>query len=141
MKRILFPVEDLNIPEKALALVIEFGQNFGAEVFILHVQPFNEPMSYPYAHLAEPWDEEAFNQVSDRIIANAVNKFATSGLTVKSNIISGSAASEILECAGDQGCDMIIMSTHGMNTIKRFLLGSVTNKVVHHAKIPVLVVR
>jgi len=141
MKRILFPVEDLNVSEISLAFAVQFAQSFGAEVMILHVQPFNEPMSYPYAHLAEPWDEEAFNQISERIVKNALNRFSEFGITVDTRIVSGNPASEILECAGEENCDMIIMSTHSMNTIKRFLLGSVTNKVVLHSKIPVLVVR
>lgn len=141
MKRILFPVEDLNIPEKALEWTLELGKSFGAVVVLLHVQPYNEPLSYPYAHLHDPWDDLAFNQVSEQIIMNAVSKFAASGLKVRTHMISGNPATKILECAGKENCDMIIMSTHSMNSIKRFLLGSVTNKVVLHAKIPVLVVR
>ncbi len=141
MKKILFPVEDMNISEKALAMTAEYAQCFGATVFLVHVQPYYEPMSYPYAHLAEPWDEEALNQVSERIISNAVSKFTEAGLTVESRVVSGNPASEILECAEAEACDLIVMSTHGMGTVKRFLLGSVTNKVVHHARIPVLVVR
>lgn len=141
MKRILFPVEDLNISEKALALVIAFGRNYGAEVLLLHVQPFNVLLYSPYGELLEPWDEEAFRHVSERIVGNAANKLTEAGLTVIARILSGDPATEILECAMEDNCDMIIMSTHGMNTTKQFRLGSVTNKVVLHAKIPVLVVR
>lgn len=141
MKRILFPVEDMTVSEKALAMTAEMCRCLDAEVVLLHVQPFSEPMSYPYAHLTEPWDEDAFNQISERIIDHAVRVFTEAGMTVTSRITSGSPASEILECAGEERCDLIVMSTHGMNTIKRFLLGSVTNKVVLHAVVPVLVVR
>lgn len=141
MKRILLPVEDMNISEKVLALTIEFGQSFDSEIVLLHVQPINESLSYPYAPLIEPFDNDALNQISDRIINNASNLFTASGLTVSTRIVSGNPASEIIECAGEENCDMIIMSTHGMGKIKRFLLGSVTNNVVIHSKIPVLVVR
>lgn len=140
MKKILFPVEGMTVSEKAVAMASEFGQGAGAEIVILHVQPYGEAISYPYAHLAEPWDEEAFNKVSERIISQALGHFP-SGLKVSSRVVSGDPASEILECAGEEGCDLIIMSTHGMGTVKRFLLGSVTNKVVLHSKVPVLVVR
>ncbi|MBG0763406.1 MAG: universal stress protein [Tissierellales bacterium] len=37
--------------------------------------------------------------------------------------------------------DLVVMRTHGMGATKRFMLGSVTNKVVHHIKKPILVVR
>lgn len=141
MKKILFPVEDLNMSEKTLALTLDFCVKFGAEVVVLHVQPLNEPISYPYAPLIETWDEDAFNQISERIVTNAAAKFSEAGITVSTRILSGSPASEILECAGEENCDMIIMNTHSMKTLKRFLLGSVANQVVLHAKIPVLIVR
>lgn len=141
MKRILFPVEDLNISDKTLALAVELGQNSGAEILILHVQPYNELTSYPYARLVEPWEQEAFNLASEQIVENAVKKFVESGLVVSTRIVSGDPAHEILECAEKENCDMIIISTHGMSTLRRFTLGSVTNKVVLHANIPVLIVR
>ncbi len=141
MKKILFPVEDLNIPEKALSMAIEFARSFSAEVLVLHVQPFTETAVYPYAHLADPWDEEAMNQISRRITDNALNQFAAAGIPAQARIVLGDPAGEILECAVDERCDLILMSTHGMGTVKRFLLGSVANRVVHHAKTPVLVVR
>lgn len=140
MKRILLPVEDMNISEKVMTLTMEFGQSFDSEIILLHVQPINESISYPYAPLLEPFDD-AFNQLSERIISNASNLFAASGLTVSTRIVSGNPASEIIECAGEENCDMIIMSAHGKGKIMRFLLGSVTNNVVIHSKIPVLVVR
>lgn len=141
MKKILFPVEDLNISEKALAMTADLSLKYGAEVILVHVQPLNEPMSYPYAHTLEPWDQEVFNEISERIVSNAVSKFLEAGITTTTRILSGNPASEILECASEENCDMIIMNTHSMSTIKRFLLGSVTNKVVLHANVPVLVVR
>lgn len=47
----------------------------------------------------------------------------------------------IIEIAEKDGCDAIIMCTHGMGGIKRFTMGSVTNKVVHAATVPVMVIR
>ncbi len=140
MKKILFPVEGMTVSDKAVAMASEFGQLAGAEIVILHVQPYGEAIAYPYAHLAEPWDEEALNKVSERIISQTRGMFP-SDVKLSTRVVSGDPASEILEIAGEEGCDLIVMSTHGMGTITRFLLGSVTNKVVHHSKVPVLVVR
>jgi len=50
-------------------------------------------------------------------------------------------ATKIIEEAKKGNYDLIIMKTHGMKATKRFMLGSVTDKVVHHVSIPVLVVR
>lgn len=140
MKKILFPVEGMTVSDKAVSMASEFGQGAATEIVILHVQPYGEAVAYPYAHLAAPWDEESFNKVSERIVTQAKGRF-DSDMKVSTRVVSGDPASEILEVASEEGCDLIIMSTHGMSTIKQFLLGSVTNKVVLHSKIPVLVVR
>jgi nucleotide-binding universal stress UspA family protein len=53
----------------------------------------------------------------------------------------GDAADAILDVAEDQGCDLIVVGNKGMTGAKRFLLGSVPNKVSHHAPCSVLIVR
>lgn len=53
---------------------------------------------------------------------------------------SGSVHAEIIKFAKDQGADLIVMSTHGRTGFSRLLLGSVTEKVVREAHIPVLTV-
>ena len=45
----------------------------------------------------------------------------------------------IIAAAKDKGCDLIVMSSHGRSGLSGVLLGSVTNKVLTHTKIPVLV--
>jgi len=47
----------------------------------------------------------------------------------------------IVEAASRNGCDLILMATHGRRGISRLLLGSETSKVLAHAKVPVLVCR
>ena len=141
MNRILFPVEDTNPSEKALSFACEFARSYGAEIVVLHVRPYIESMSYPYAPLPELWDEEAFQKLSERITQTAANRFTTEGLNATVRNLTGDPASEILICAGEESCGMIILATHSKNAIQRFLMGSVANKVVSHAKIPVLLVR
>ena len=53
----------------------------------------------------------------------------------------GDAADAILDIAEDQGCDLIVVGNKGMTGAKRFLLGSVPNKISHHAPCSVLIVR
>ena len=52
----------------------------------------------------------------------------------------GKAADEILKQAAECGADLIVMGTHGHTGPERFLLGSVTERVLRHSKIPVLAV-
>jgi nucleotide-binding universal stress UspA family protein len=53
----------------------------------------------------------------------------------------GDAADAILDVAEEQGSDLIVVGNRGMTGAKRFLLGSVPNKVSHHAPCSVLIVR
>jgi nucleotide-binding universal stress UspA family protein len=53
----------------------------------------------------------------------------------------GDAADAIIDIAEEQGCDLIVVGNRGMTGAKRFLLGSVPNKISHHAPCSVLIVR
>ncbi len=63
------------------------------------------------------------------------------GLDVDTHVRYGDDVEEILDHAAQKEIDLIAMSTHGRNGIKRFLLGSVAEKVLRHAAKPVLLVR
>ena len=60
--------------------------------------------------------------------------------TVLSSEISEGVADKILDYARNNGVDLIVMSTHGRSGVSRFAFGSVTDKVMRHANIPVLTV-
>ncbi|MBQ7617512.1 MAG: universal stress protein [Desulfovibrio sp.] len=63
------------------------------------------------------------------------------GLEAKGQVLIGYAAEEILNRAKEEQVDMIIMGTHGRKGIDRILFGSVAEKVVKNARIPVLTIR
>lgn len=63
------------------------------------------------------------------------------GVDAKSQVLVGYAAEEILNRAKDEKVDMIIMGTHGRKGIDRILFGSVAEKVVKNAAMPVLTIR
>lgn len=69
------------------------------------------------------------------------NDLRAKGLDVDTHVRYGNDAEEILDHAGQKDIDLIAMSTHGRNGIKRFLLGSVAEKVLRHAPKPVFLVR
>lgn len=63
------------------------------------------------------------------------------GVEAKGQVLIGYAAEEILNRAAEEDADMIIMGTHGRKGIDRILFGSVAEKVVKNARIPVLTIR
>ncbi|MBO4369276.1 MAG: universal stress protein, partial [Desulfovibrio sp.] len=63
------------------------------------------------------------------------------GVDAQGQVLIGYAAEEILNRATEENADMIVMGTHGRKGIDRILFGSVAEKVVKNARIPVLTIR
>jgi nucleotide-binding universal stress UspA family protein len=53
----------------------------------------------------------------------------------------GDPAGEVVRIAGDEGCEMIVMGTHGRTGLTRLLMGSVAEQIVRRAPCPVLIYR
>jgi nucleotide-binding universal stress UspA family protein len=63
------------------------------------------------------------------------------GLEVETEVRYGEVADEIIDCAHDRGVDLLAMSTHGYSGIKRWVFGSVAEKVLRGINIPILLIR
>ena len=83
------------------------------------------------------------------IIKERVSNYLTStgealknkGINVRTIVSSGNAADEIIKAAEENNADLIAMSTHGRSGLRRLAFGSITDKVLHHSNVPVLMVR
>jgi nucleotide-binding universal stress UspA family protein len=74
-------------------------------------------------------------------LQEAAAEVERAGVTVETFAREGDAADAILDVAEEQGADLIVVGNKGMTGAKRFLLGSVPNKVSHHAPCSVLIIR
>jgi nucleotide-binding universal stress UspA family protein len=77
----------------------------------------------------------------DATLGAAVEVAAERGVDAESFARQGDPADAILDVAEEQGADLVVVGNKGMTGAKRFLLGSVPNKVSHHAPCSVLIVR
>jgi len=77
----------------------------------------------------------------DATLAEAEGRTAGAGITVRTHPREGDAADSILDVAEELGADLIVVGNKGLTGAKRFLLGSVPNRVSHHAPCSVLIVR
>jgi nucleotide-binding universal stress UspA family protein len=75
------------------------------------------------------------------ILAEAEQDMSGTGVQARTFARQGEPADAILDVAEEQGADLIVVGNKGMTGAKRFLLGSVPNKVSHHAPCSVLIVR
>jgi nucleotide-binding universal stress UspA family protein len=142
--KILVPLDGSKLAECALEHVKAIGLGCHvAEVVLFRVVEPNYSISDAlsegaviYTELISQVQKEAelyINEVTERF------KMQT-GIEVKSVLAFGNAANEILNYANNNGVDLIIMASHGRSGMYRWLLGNVTDKVSHHATVPVLIV-
>ncbi|HUC84208.1 MAG TPA: universal stress protein [Candidatus Acidoferrales bacterium] len=138
LHRILVPIDYSECSKKALQYAIPFARQFGAELTLLNVaHPYVVPV-VPLSPIAPlPVPPTAENEQELKELQKAVgNSIATKTVTR-----TGTPWVEIVAAATDQDVDLIILSTHGRTGLGHALLGSTTEKVVRHARCPVLVVR
>ena len=144
MKKILVPVDSEKPCPKTMEMATEFAQKYEAEIIVLHINHMFEPMSHPYAEIKVDRSPEAYDnymKFSQKLVETSAAIFRSAGIKVSTKVIKGNAAAEICDYAEEAKCDLIMMCSHGHSATRRFLLGSVTSKVVHHAKVPVMIIR
>ncbi|MFC7097711.1 universal stress protein [Halobaculum marinum] len=135
-KHILVPTDGSTAVQGAIDRALDLAETYGATLHALAVvEPIytvNEGLGSIYDTL-ESDAHEAVEEVADRGEAADV--------TVITAQRTGVPHREILEYADEEGIDLIVMGTHGRTGLDRYLLGSVTEKVVRLSETPVLTVR
>jgi nucleotide-binding universal stress UspA family protein len=149
--KILVPLDGSEFAECALRHVKEIGAGGGcAGVVLLTVL---EPVKVPMEWLSgrdeaervgtetEANRQQAHKKAGDYLDIAAAS-LKQSGIPVETVIIDETLpqqeAATILDYAQDHNFDLIVMSTHGRSGISRWAFGSVADKIVHHARVPVL---
>ena len=138
--RILVPTDGSAEGRRAVAHALDLASVHAADVHGLYVI---DTASYAGMPMESSWEG-----VSDLLredaeeAAREVESLATdTGLDVETAVAEGSPSKEIIRYAEGNGCDLIVMGTHGRGGIDRLLLGSVAEKVVRGSSVPVLTVR
>ena len=145
-KKILAPLDGSELSEAALAHARSLAQCMGAEIMLLRVVDSPLYWADPSAdttYMAALLDGmQAMRQAATTYLEMIALELRKAGLNVTTAVEEGGvAADDILDYAHIAQADLIVMSTHGRSGIQRWLLGSVADKVVHGAKIPVLLIR
>jgi nucleotide-binding universal stress UspA family protein len=142
-KQILVPVDGSQTALAALRHAVDLARAFQAELFVVHVIDI-----YPFLGMATDTAVgqaeylSAANANAEGTLRAAVAMVEAAGVSCESATIEGHAAEEgILQAAGTCGADLIVMGSHGRRGIEKLLLGSVTQRVLQSARVPVMVVR
>ena len=142
-KRILVPTDGSDITAHAVDTAIELAKVHGAQLLTLSVM---EPFPYSAVSEMQPTPPQEFLDAQDRIAAARILQLqqacAAAGLVFEGHTVEALHPWEaVIEYAQGQSCDLIVMASHGRRGVTALLLGSETQKVLTHTKVPVLVVR
>jgi nucleotide-binding universal stress UspA family protein len=141
---IVVPLDGSSLAEQILPTVSIWAQALDVEVTL--IRAFEFPASAYYGSEFYLPDYDAFREKARKEAAVYLKEKADSLIgagvrTVSTRTIEGPAADEIISYARTEPRAVIAMSTHGRSGVQRWILGSVTEKVVRHGDDPVLVVR
>ncbi len=142
-KRILVPTDGSDITGKAVQSAIAMAKLTGAELFGIGVK---EPFPYSAISEMQPVPPQEFFDAQERIAAGNVKALVdaatAAGVKCQGHTVEALHPWEaILDHAKVQGCDLVVMASHGRRGVQALLLGSETQKVLTHSTLPVLVVR
>jgi nucleotide-binding universal stress UspA family protein len=145
-KNLLVATDGSKLSNKALAHAIGLAQAVGASLTVFYAAPDYPMPAYADAMVYEPISRRDYAKLAtdeaQKILDAAATKAEAAGLAYKVAFAIAAAPWEaILAAARKHKCDAIVMASHGRRGISAMLLGSETQKVLTHGKLPVIVVR
>jgi nucleotide-binding universal stress UspA family protein len=145
-KKLLVPHDFSPCAEHALRLAVELAKTQSAELVLMHVSEL--PGNLPPDTLITPSDAGGPIRIDDYTTRGALQELEEraeplrrEGFVVQTRAVTGRAPEEILAAARDVGADALVVGTHGRKGLSHLLLGSVTERLVREAPVPVISVR
>ena len=143
-RKILVPLDGGATAEAGLREAIGLAAAVKARLCVLHVvtgfpllMEMSSSVNYQEVHAGM---ERYGRELLDKAASAAADAGVQAGGTVR-ELASGQVADLIVDEARSQGCDLIVMGTHGRRGLRRLTLGSDAELVVRHSPVPVLLVR
>jgi nucleotide-binding universal stress UspA family protein len=140
-KKILVPLDASELSAVSFPYAKELAARLNLSVILLHVHSPEE--RGVVAQLQADIDHKAqiVKRQSEEVQEKIGIEPAAKGVQVHGEVYVGAPDTEILRCAAENHVDLILMATHGRSGIRRLVLGSVTEKVLRAANVPVWLVR
>ena len=142
-KKILAPLDGSEFSECSLMHVMAIAKGCAVPgvVLLRIIEPLNKYMVYAgIGQKALREIRKEFLAQTGEYLAKTADQLKKKGINAETVIIEGEPADEILNYADKKQADLIIMSTHGSSGLTRWAFGSVSDKVIRHSPVPVLVI-
>lgn len=138
MKKILVAIDGSKNSLDSLQSGREMAEKFGAQLLVINVQKA-ESCDAPDVPVCEHPD--TLKARGQKVIDKGLETIKGTPVDVKSFVVIGDPAEQIVHHAEKEDVDIVLMGSQGLSGIRRFLIGSVSNKVLHHSPKPVMVMK
>ncbi|MFA9423044.1 MAG: universal stress protein [Sedimentibacter sp.] len=144
MNKILVPIDGSTASLKAAEKAIELAKLFNSEVTFVHVVyvpntvgsiKYGIYMEFEYKEI-----EEKMEETGKKFLDAIVEDIDCSDVNCTKRVVMGQPYEEILQIAQEGNFDLIVMGRRGFSKIKRFFVGSVTQRVISDSPCPVYIV-
>jgi len=133
VKRLLTAVDGSKYADKALEYAVQLAKNYNANLALIHVEEDK------LIRVGGPQVEDCVGTVGECILKDAATKLE--GVPFDRKLEYGSPAEVIIKVAKKADVDIIVVGSRGLSSVRRFLLGSVSDDISMHARNSVLIVR
>jgi nucleotide-binding universal stress UspA family protein len=138
-RSIVVPLDGSLPSEQSLPYAAAVARRSGAALHLAYVHTpliVGEGVMYLGTPDVQLWEEEK------NYLLNVVDRLKKMGLgKISAHVLEGPIAERLQEQALGEGCDLVVMTTHGRGPVSRFWLGSVADQLVHRLPIPLLLIR
>jgi len=142
VRRILVPIDFSEHSKNALQYAISFAKQFNSELLLVYVvEPTIYPADFSFGQVAVPSIENELRERGEVELEQLAETQIAGKLPSRTMVLTGKPFLEIINAAGDEEVDLIIIATHGHTGVEHILFGGTAEKVVRKAPCPVLVVR
>jgi nucleotide-binding universal stress UspA family protein len=140
MESIVVGTDGSQAAEAAVERAADLARGSGARLHVVTVYP-DIPAYRERIVSSAKRESIELRDVAETVLARTVEQLTDEGIAVETHAREGDPAEAILEVAQEQKADLIVVGDRGLTGIERFLLGSVSSKLSHHAPCSVMIVR
>ena len=137
IQSILVGYDDSDLSKRAFAHALELAKRFRASLLVLAVVRIPEPAIFTEVEGIIDAAQEHFRG-SFRMLTEQAQ---SAGVTISTEVVVGHPAEQIVHIAETRQVDLIVVGSRGVSRMKRWMLGSVSERVLRYAHCPVMIIR
>jgi len=144
IRKILVPVDGSKCSINAVKFAVDLAEKYSSEICLFHVV-HNVYVNLSGEGLIDRFDPiftiEELEEEGERLLSSVLTLVREAGVEARAQLDYGSPANKIVHFAKEENFDLIVVGSTGRGVLSRLFFGSVSDKVVHRAPCPVLVVK